>query len=175
MTSKVFVPSKCPMVQCLLFIKHLIHLNTVLWNYILTPLYLNYFKIMLLIEYLSTMSFSIKKVTWGAPGWLSWLSVCFQLSSWSQDPGIQSCIRLPAHWGVCFSLCLCPRPPACALLFSLSNKIFKQKEKGEYFLFAFWGMYKVGVQLLAKIETGKGAKSAYGILQFPYLNSELWS
>ena len=24
-----------------------------------------------------------------------WLSICLQLSSWSQDPGIESCIRLP--------------------------------------------------------------------------------
>ena len=66
----------------------------------------------------------------GAPGWLSRLSVCPQLRSWSWGPGIETCVRLPAQWAGCLSL-----STACALLsvFSLShvNKIFKKKEGRE--------------------------------------------
>ena len=43
-----------------------------------------------------------KSKNW-APGWLSWLSVCLQLRSWSWGPGIKFHIRLPAQQGVCFS------------------------------------------------------------------------
>ena len=50
----------------------------------------------------------------GAPGWLNQLSVCLLL----RDPGIEPCIRLPAQWGVCFSLPLCPS--LCLCPFSLS-------------------------------------------------------
>ena len=39
---------------------------------------------------------------------LSWWGICLQLRFWSLGPGIESCIRLPAWRGVCFSLSLCP-------------------------------------------------------------------
>ena len=42
----------------------------------------------------------------GAPGWLRRLSICLQLRSWSQGPGMAPCIRLPAQRGLCFFLCL---------------------------------------------------------------------
>ena len=32
----------------------------------------------------------------GVPGWLSWLSTCLRLRSWSQHPGIQPCLGCPA-------------------------------------------------------------------------------
>ena len=51
----------------------------------------------------------------GTLGWLSWLSVYLQLRSWSQDPGMEPYMGLSAHWGACFSLCLC----ACSLPLSL--------------------------------------------------------
>ena len=54
----------------------------------------------------------------GCLGGLSHLSVCLGLRSWSQDPGIQPCIRLPAQWGVCFSLSL----HYCSLSLTLSLK-----------------------------------------------------
>ena len=50
-------------------------------------------------------------------GWLSQLSACLQLSSWSQGPGTEPHIQLPAQWGAYFSLFLLP-PPTCAI----SNK-----------------------------------------------------
>ena len=51
----------------------------------------------------------------GVPGWLSRWSVCLQLRSWSQGPGIEPHIMgLPAQWGVC----LCHSP----CLFSLSSR-----------------------------------------------------
>ena len=43
-----------------------------------------------------------------APGGFSRWSVCLWFRSWSQGPGIESCIRLPAQWGVCISLWLSP-------------------------------------------------------------------
>ncbi len=70
---------------------------------------------MVLINFNKLWSF--KKVSFrGAPEWLSWLSVCLQLRSWSRGPGIEPHVRLPAQWGVCFSLLL----SLCAL--SLSKK-----------------------------------------------------
>jgi len=39
--------------------------------------------------------------------WVAQLSsVCLQLRSWSQSPGIEPCIGLPAQQGVCLSLSL---------------------------------------------------------------------
>ena len=58
----------------------------------------------------------------GVPGWLNWLSICLWLGSWSQSPGIKPCIGLPAQWGVCFSLSLCPSPCSCSLSLLFSNK-----------------------------------------------------
>ena len=43
----------------------------------------------------------------GAPGWLSWWSICLWLRLWfqgSQGPGIEPCIGLYCQRGVCFSL-----------------------------------------------------------------------
>ena len=37
-----------------------------------------------------------------------WLSICLQLRSWSQGPGIMAHARLPAQQGVCVSLSFCP-------------------------------------------------------------------
>ena len=74
------------------------------------------------------------------PAWLSWLSICLRLSSWSQGPGIESRIRLLAQQGACFSLylllSLSSAPPACALSLSLMNKYIKSlQSKFFYFLF----------------------------------------
>ena len=51
--------------------------------------------------------FVFRKREQRAPGWLSWLGVCFRLKSRSQGPEIQSGAGLPAVWGACFSLSLC--------------------------------------------------------------------
>ena len=67
--------------------------------------------------------FSVKSGKW-APGWLSQLSVCFQLRSWSQHPGIEPHVGLPDYQEVCFSLTLCPSPLLVFPL-SFSNKNFK--------------------------------------------------
>ena len=52
-----------------------------------------------------------------APGWLSGLSLCLRLRSWSQGPGMEPRIGLSAQRGVCFSLSLCL--PLCLLVISL--------------------------------------------------------
>ena len=67
--------------------------------------------------------YSLSLYRMGAPGWLSSrLSVCLQLSSWSQGPGIQTCIRVPAQRRVCLS------SSSCSLTSSLINKILKKKK-----------------------------------------------
>ena len=53
----------------------------------------------------------------GAPGWLSWGSICLQLRSWSQCPGMEPCLLVPL------------------LMLSLSNKSTKiLKKKKDLFL-----------------------------------------
>ena len=70
--------------------------------------------------------FGITTRIMGVPGGLSELSICLPPRSWSQHPGMEPHIRLPAHWRVCFSISVnaCPPPStACVLsLLSLSNK-----------------------------------------------------
>ena len=61
----------------------------------------------------------------GVPGWLSQLSACLLLRSWSQGPGMETWVGLPAQRGVCFFLSLCP---SLCFIFSLSNKIFMKKK-----------------------------------------------
>lgn len=68
----------------------------------------------------------IKVLCLGAPGCLGWLSVCLRLRSWSHGPGIEPCIRLPAQWGVCYSLSLCL---LLCLSLSLSNEWIKSLKK----------------------------------------------
>ena len=60
-----------------------------------------------------------------ALGWLSWLSICLWLRSWSQDPGIQPHIEFPPQWGVCFFLFPLPFFPTqvCSLSLSLSSSL----------------------------------------------------
>ena len=60
------------------------------------------------------------------------MSVCLGLQSWSQSPGIEPSIGLPAQWGVCFSLSLCLPPCFC----SLSN-LLKKKQMEWYSLCSF--------------------------------------
>ena len=61
---------------------------------------------------------NIKILIDGVPGWLSWLSICLQLRSWSQYPGIKPHIGLSAQWRACFSFSPCL--PLCLLVLSLS-------------------------------------------------------
>ena len=44
----------------------------------------------------------------GAPGWCSQLSICLGLKSWSQDPGMEPHIGIPAQQGVGLFLWLYP-------------------------------------------------------------------
>ena len=46
------------------------------------------------------------------------ISICLQLRSLSQGPGIKPHVRLPAQWGFCFSLCLC----LCTLLLGVLTR-----------------------------------------------------
>ena len=64
----------------------------------------------------SPLKLPLLRGTWVA----QWVSVCLQLRSWSQGPRIETCIRLPAQWGVCFSLC--PSPYSCSFFLSQINK-----------------------------------------------------
>ena len=75
---------------------------------------------------------SFSKLSVIGPGWLSQLSVCLFLRSWSQDPGIKPHVEFPVQWGVCFSLSLCPLPlplslppPSCSRSFSLCSLSLK--------------------------------------------------
>ena len=61
---------------------------------------------------------SIENAPSRAPGWLSQLSICLLLRSWSQSPGIKPCIGLPAQQRACFALSLCL--PLLLLVLSLS-------------------------------------------------------
>ena len=59
----------------------------------------------------------------GVPGWLSWLSACLPLRSWSQDPGSSP------TWGSLISgepasPSPSTSPSACVLSFYLSNRYF---------------------------------------------------
>ena len=66
----------------------------------------------------------------GLPGWISPLSVCLQLSSWFQGPGIKSCIRLPAQWESLL-LPLSVAPHSCALSLCQKKKLKKEKKRKE--------------------------------------------
>ena len=73
---------------------------------------------------------SFIKENLGVPGWLSQLSVCLQLRSWSWCPRIEARVGLPAQWRACFSL----SPYHLLLLslpisLSLSNKIVKSLKR----------------------------------------------
>ena len=59
-----------------------------------------------------------KSLIFRAPGWLSWVSLCLPLRSWSQNQAACSA------GGGYFSLCLCP----CSISLTLSqiNKILKK-------------------------------------------------
>lgn len=56
---------------------------------------------------------------YGAPEWLSQLSVCLRLGSGPQGPGVESCLELPDQRGVCFP---CTLPHSCGVSLSLSNE-----------------------------------------------------
>ena len=61
----------------------------------------------------------------GVPGWLSKISLCLQLRSWSRGPGIEPHSWVSAQRGACFSLSLCcssPSPSAWLCSLSLSVK-----------------------------------------------------
>ena len=66
----------------------------------------------------------------GAPGWLSRLSICIQLRSWSQGSGMEPHIRFPEQ-GACFSLSI-----LLVLSHSLSqiNKILKIKRFAQFIM-----------------------------------------
>ena len=72
------------------------------------------------------------------------LSVCLQLRSWSQGPGIKTLIRLPAQRKACFFLshspCLCS--PSCSLSLCQINKWNKL-----YFLEQFYFLHKIEQKL----------------------------
>ena len=77
------------------------------------------------------IKFGKKEIMFGTPGWLSRISVCLWLRSWSQGAGIESGIGLPTQQGVCFSLCCscaCLLSLPCSLPLSLQsiNKILKK-------------------------------------------------
>lgn len=65
----------------------------------------------------------------GAPGWLSWLSVRLQLSSWSHSPWVRAprqalCWQIRA-WSLLWILCLLlslPLPYPCSISLCLKNK-----------------------------------------------------
>jgi len=76
-------------------------------------------------------SLIIRKMQITVPGWLSWLSDCLRLRSWSRSPGIESHIWLPAQRLVCFFLW--PSLLSCSLTLSQINKI--KKKNHPYSLF----------------------------------------
>ena len=95
----------------------------------------------------------IKKAISGVSGWPSQLSICFQLGSWSQGPGMEPHIGESAQQVVFFSLYLCfcsllmltlslsfSLSPSCSLSLSLKwvNKIFK---KNAIWIPLIWGAY----------------------------------
>ena len=69
----------------------------------------------------------------GAPGWLSQVSVCLQLRSWSQSPRIEPHVRLPAQQRSLLLSPSAPPPSLCSLSLKLINNIFKEKKEMPYF------------------------------------------
>ena len=68
----------------------------------------------------------------GGSGWLSQLTICLQLRSGPQSPGIEPHTGLPAQREACFSLTLCLLlPSACAHLLSLSNRYVKSLKENK--------------------------------------------
>jgi len=63
-------------------------------------------------------AFFWRNCSFWTPGWLSQLSVCLRLRSWTRGPGIEFCIGLLAWRGACFL----PLPAAPLLVFSLFLK-----------------------------------------------------
>lgn len=94
-------------------------------------------------QYLHYLSIKILKA--GAPAWLSWLSICFQLRSQdlshsAHDPRVpgsqdQAPHSAPCSAGVCFSLC--PSTHLCAHALTLSQikkKKFFLRSNGKHFI-----------------------------------------
>ena len=73
--------------------------------------------------------FSVKNQQWGAPGWLSWLSVRLRLRSWSHSLWVRAprqalCWQVRARsllWILCLPLSL-PLPCSCSASLCLKNK-----------------------------------------------------
>ena len=85
-----------------------------------------FYKLIKYVHYRNHDPFPLNTLIVVPPGWLSQWSVCLWLRSWSWDPRIESYIRLPAQWGVCFSLSTCP---SLTFLHSLSLKLLKSYKK----------------------------------------------
>ena len=114
-------PSSCPGYHLLtlpLFLascrSHATHLSSPLFG--ILPLPHGCQKVLQTISFPDLFSQEI-----GAPEWLSgWASICLRLRSWSQGPGIESCIRLPCR--------TMPLPVSLSLSLCLSwiNKVLKK-------------------------------------------------
>ena len=71
----------------------------------------------------------------GVPRWLSWLTVCLPLRSWSHGSGIQPYFGLLAQRGICF--CLCSYLCSCSLSLSQIRPLKK------YYYFSI--LYLLGI------------------------------
>ena len=68
----------------------------------------------------------------GVPRWLSWLSICLLLGSWSQGPEIEPHIGLLAQPGACFSFSAAPPPCALSLSVKKINYLQLKKKKTDF-------------------------------------------
>lgn len=75
---------------------------------------------------------SINFVTAGVLGWLSQLDVCLWLGSWCRGPEARPLVGLPARWGTCFSLSLCPSPCLCVLTLYMYVCMYEKKKIGQW-------------------------------------------
>ena len=130
-------------------------------------------------------------VLWGVPGWLSWLSICLQLGSWSQSSGNM----IPGSWDwtshpascsarslllpLCLLIPLLVLSHAFSLTLSKINKIFKIKKSGPLWHLggsvhwtSVWFLISAQVMILSAVglshELGftLGVESTWGSLSF---------
>ena len=105
--------------------------------------FLNFFLFRIILYLLGPILLHLESWSMGHLG--GSVGVCLRLRSWSQGPGTQPYVGLPASQGACFSLCLsfCLLSPLLGLSLSKKNKQTKNLELFCLFHKSFLGFLPV--------------------------------